>query len=147
MKNGDYEVVVDSSQVSKMRDNSHYMSIDSDGFKIVPLNAAALNVQACIANIALSSDKEGFHIRTLNVYATEDGNEVKVAEIKVYGEVVAEDERLKSLLTNMALNLDEMDYLIFRDSDIKDLSVDYKLLNRKRKELLLQASTIKPFFI
>ena len=145
MKNGDYEVVVDSSQVSKMRDNSHYMSIDSDGFKIVPLNAAALNVQACIANIALSSDKEGFHIRTLNVYATEDGNEVKVAEIKVYGEVVAEDERLKSLLTNMALNLDEMDYLIFRDSDIKDLSVDYKLLNRKRKELLLQASTIKPF--
>ena len=145
MKNGDYEVVVDSSQVSKMRDNSNYMSIDSDGFKIVPLNAAALNVQACIANIALSSDKEGFHIRTLNVYATEDGNEVKVAEIKVYGEVVAEDERLKSLLTNMALNLDEMDYLIFRDSDIKDLSVDYKLLNRKRKELLLQASTIKPF--
>lgn len=145
IKNGDYEVVVDSSQVSKMRDNSHYMSIDSDGFKIVPLNAAALNVQACIANIALSSDKEGFHIRTLNVYATEDGNEVKVAEIKVYGEVVAEDERLKSLLTNMALNLDEMDYLIFRDSDIKDLSVDYKLLNRKRKELLLQASTIKPF--
>jgi len=145
MKNGDYEVVVDSSQVSKMRDNSHYTSIDSDGFKIVPLNAAALNVQACIANIALSSDKEGFHIRTLNVYATEDGNEVKVAEIKVYGEVVAEDERLKSLLTNMALNLDEMDYLIFRDSDIKDLGVDYKLLNRKRKELLLQASTIKPF--
>lgn len=145
MKNGDYEVVVDSSQVSKMRDNSHYVSIDPDGFKIVPLNAAALNVQACIANIALSSDKEGFHIRTLNVYATEDGNEVKVAEIKVYGEVVAEDERLKSLLTNMALNLDEMDYLIFRDSDIKDLSVDYKLLNRKRKELLLQASTIKPF--
>jgi len=54
MKNGDYEVVVDSSQVSKMRDNSHYTSIDSDGFKIVPLNAAALNVQACIANIALS---------------------------------------------------------------------------------------------
>ena len=145
MKNGEYEVIVDSSQVSKMRDNSFYTGIDSEGFKIVPLNSAAIQPQACLANMALSSDKEGFHIRTLNVYATENSNEVKVAEIKVYGEVVAEDERLKDLLTNMALNLDEMDYLIFRDSDIKDLGVDYKLLNRKRKELLLQASTIKPF--
>jgi len=145
MKNGEYEVIVDSSQVSKMRDNSFYTGIDSEGFKIVPLNSAAIQPQACLANMALSSDKEGFHIRTLNVYATENSNKVKVAEIKVYGEVVAEDERLKDLLTNMALNLDEMDYLIFRDSDIKDLGVDYKLLNRKRKELLLQASTIKPF--
>jgi len=145
MNNGDYDVNIDSFQISEMRDNSYYTSIDPDGFKIVPLNAAALSPQACIANIAMSSDQEGFHIRKLEVYATEDGNEVKVAEIKVYGEIVAEDERLKSLLTNMALNLTEMDYLIFKDSDIKDLGVDYKLLNRKRKELLLQASTIKPF--
>lgn len=145
MNNGDYDVNVDSFQISEMRDNSYYTSIDPDGFKIVPLNAAALTPQACIANIAMSSEQEGFHIRKLEVYATENGLDVKVAEIKVYGEIVAEDERLKSLLTNMALNLTEMDYLIFRDSDIKDLGVDYKLLNRKRKELLLQASTIKPF--
>lgn len=145
MNNGDYDVNVDSFQISEMRDNSYYTSVDADGFKIVPLNAAALQPQACIANVAMSSEQEGFHIRKLEVYATENGVDVKVAEIKVYGEIVAEDERLKSLLTNMALNLTEMDYLIFRDSDIKDLGVDYKLLNRKRKELLLQASTIKPF--
>ena len=145
MNKGDYEVNVDSFQISEMRDNSYYTSINPDGFKIVPLNSSALNVQACLANVAMSSEKEGFHIRKLEVYATENGIDAKVAEIKVYGEVVAEDERLKSLLTNMSLNLTEMDYLIFRESDIKDLSVDYKLLNRKRKELLLQASTIKPF--
>ena len=145
MSNGDYIVNVDLFQISEMRDNSHYTSIDAEGFKIVPLNADALYSQACLANVAMSSEQEGFHIRKLEVYATEDGVDVKIAEIKVYGEVVAEDERLKDLLTNMALNLDETDYLIFRDSDIKDLGVDYKLLNRKRKELLLQASTIKPF--
>ena len=145
MNNGDYDVNVDSFQISEMRDNSYYTSVNADGFKIVPLNAAAIQPQACIANVAMSSEQEGFHIRKLEVFATENGLDVKVAEIKVYGEIVAEDERLKSLLTNMALNLTEMDYLIFRDSDIKDLGVDYKLLNRKRKELLLQASTIKPF--
>jgi len=145
MNNGDYDVNVDSFQISEMRDNTFYNGIDANGFKLVPLNAAALQPQACLANIALSSEKEGFHIRKLEVYATENGTDVKVAEIKVYGEVVGEDERLKTLLTNMALNLTEMDYLIFRDSDIKDLGVDYKLLNTKRKELLLQASTIKPF--
>jgi len=145
MNNGDYDVHVDSFQISEMRDNTFYNGIDANGFKLVPLNASALQPQACLANIVMSSEKEGFHIRKLEVYATENGTDVKVAEIKVYGEIVAEDERLKTLLTNMALNLTEMDYLIFRDSDIKDLGVDYKLLNRKRKELLLQASTIKPF--
>jgi hypothetical protein len=145
MKNGDYEVNVDNFQTSEMRDSSFYNGLDSEGFKVVPLNATALHPTACLANIALSSEIEGFHIRKLEVFADQDGVETKIAEIKVYGEVVAEDERLKTLLTNMALNLDEMDYLIFRDSDIKDLGVDYKLLNAKRKELLLQASTIKPF--
>ena len=145
MNKDDYEVIVDSYQTSSMKPSTLYSGLDSENFKIVSPTADMLQPTACLANIALSSEVEGFHIRKLEVYATENGSEIKIAEIKIYGEVVAEDERLKDLLTNMALNLDETDYLIFRESDIKDLGVDYKLLNRKRKELLLQASTIKPF--
>lgn len=145
MINGDYEVQVDAQQITEMQAYDTYTSIDAEGFKVIPLNMSAVQPEACVSNIALSSSVEGFHTRDLIVYAVEDGVDVKVAEIKVYGEVVAEDERLKDLLTNMALNLDELDYLIFKDSDIKDLGVDYKILNQKRKELLLQASTIKPF--
>jgi len=142
---GDYEVQVDDSQIAEMQPYNTYTSIDAEGFKVIPLNMSAIQPEACVSNVALGSSIEGFHIRDLIVYVIENGIEVKVAEIRVYGEVVAEDERLKDLLTNMALNLDELDYLIFKDSDIKDLGVDYKILNQKRKELLLQASTIKPF--
>lgn len=142
---GDYEVQVDDSQIAEMQPYNTYTSIDAEGFKVIPLNMSAIQPEACVSNVTLGSSIEGFHIRDLMVYVIENGIEVKVAEIRVYGEVVAEDERLKDLLTNMALNLDELDYLIFKDSDIKDLGVDYKILNQKRKELLLQASTIKPF--
>lgn len=145
MVKGDLEVVVDKFQLAEMQPSSSYTAIDQDGFKVIPLNMSAIQPEACVSNIALSSEVEGFHVRDLSVFVIEDGVDVKVAEIKIYGEVVAEDERLKDLLTNMALNLDELDYLIFKDSDIKDLGVDYKLLNEKRKELLLQASKIKPF--
>lgn len=145
MVKGDLEVVVDKFQLAEMQPSSSYTAIDQDGFKVIPLNMSAIQPEACVSNIALSSEFEGFHVRDLSVFVIEDGVDVKVAEIKIYGEVVAEDERLKDLLTNMALNLDELDYLIFKDSDIKDLGVDYKLLNEKRKELLLQASKIKPF--
>ena len=145
MVKGDLEVVVDKFQLTEMQPSSSYTAIDQDGFKVIPLNMSAIQPEACVSNIALSSEAEGFHVRDLSVFVIEDGVDVKVAEIKIYGEVVAEDERLKDLLTNMALNLDELDYLIFKDSDIKDLGVDYKLLNEKRKELLLQASKIKPF--
>lgn len=145
MVRGDLEVIKDEMQLSEMKTSTLYSGLDSENFKIVSPTADMLQPTACIANIALSSEIEGFHIRTLEIFASTNGVDVKVASLKIYGEVVAEDERLKDLLTNMALNLDEMDYLIFRDSDIKDLGVDYKVLNRKRKELLLQASTIKPF--
>ena len=45
----------------------------------------------------------------------------------------------------MGMLLEESDYFIFKKSDIKELSTDWKILNEKRKELLLQASQIKPF--
>ena len=96
-------------------------------------------------NITLNSAIAGPHIRNLNVYNESAGIKTLVAIIEVYGEVVPEDERLKILLQNFGATLAESDFMLFKDHDISEMSVDYKLLNRKRKELLLELHNIKPF--
>lgn len=92
-------------------------------------------------NIAISSEHEGIHKRILQIKA---GTTV-VAEIEFYGEVEAEDQRLKILLGNLGASLEEEDFMIFKSHDISEMHPDYQLLNRKRKELLLELNNIKPF--
>ena len=96
-------------------------------------------------NIALNSLKAGPHVRNLHIYHSAAGVKTLIADIEVYGEVVAEDERTKILLQNFGATLDESDFMLFKDHDISEMSPDYKLLNKKRKELLLELHNIKPF--
>lgn len=95
------------------------------------------------ANVALSSTGESRHERVLIITDDFDGH--IVAEIKVYGETVGEDERLKDLLQNMGATLDDSDFIIFKEHDINEMSPDWMLLNQKRRELLLELHNIKPF--
>lgn len=105
-----------------------------------------LDNQAFQLNVAISSTQEGRHERILFLYGFDDeNNRHTIAEIKFYGEVVGEDERLTTLLSNLGATLEEGDFLLFKDHDIKEQSPDQILLNRKRKELLLELSNIKPF--
>ena len=96
-------------------------------------------------NITLNSLTPGPHVRDLNIYHNANNVKTLIATIEVYGEVVAEDERLKVLLQNFGATLDESDFMLFKDHDISEMSPDYKLLNKKRKELLLELHNIKPF--
>jgi len=96
-------------------------------------------------NVTLSSTKAGPHARNLYVYHLADGVKTLLAQIEFYGEVVAEDERLKVLLQNFGASLSESDFMLFKDHDISEMSPDYILLNQKRKELLLELHNIKPF--
>ena len=117
-----------------------------NGFKIYEKNDfKTLSNQALQLNIALKSDQDGPHRRVLGIYDIVNGIETQVAQITFYGEVVAEDERLRVLLQNFGATLDEGDFLLFKEHDISEQAVDYKLLNRKRKELLLELHNIKPF--
>lgn len=131
-------VAIDKFQERTLLDNSYQTGTTQDGLKIVNNQAKAIPLDC---KIALNSEIEGFHVRTLNISI----NNSKIAEVRVYGEVEGEDERLSVLLENMGMNLEAIDYYIFKDSDIKEAATDYILLNQKRKELLLQASEIKPF--
>lgn len=141
-KNGDLYIQTDNIQSETILNNSNISEIDSDGCKVVSSNLKPIPV---LSKIALKSEVDNFHIRTLNVYEKTETSRTKIAAIKIYGEVECEDERLKVLLTNMGMNLDNTDFYIFKSSDIQEGSPDFKILNEKRKELLLQASQIKPF--
>ena len=135
-------IQIDNSQVGQLLPATTSVST-SNGVKVVTDNLKATPITS---QIALNSDIEGFHIRTLSVTELIDGAETReIAQIKVYGEVEGEDERLRTLLSNMGMNLDDLDYFIFKDSNIQEQSPDFIILNQKRKELLLQASQIKPF--
>ena len=139
---GELFVRKDTYQLSDLQFSSNSTS-NQGGLKVVTTN---MKSEPIIAQIALTSEEEGLHIRTLNIYEFSDGGITNtVATIKVYGEVEGEDERLKVLLTNIGMNLDNIDYYLFKDSNIQEQSPDFILLNQKRKELLLQASQIKPF--
>ena len=94
-------------------------------------------------NIALSSQFEKRHSRILEI--KDDADDRTIAEIKVYGETVGEDERLKNLLQNLGATLDDGDFIIFKEHDINEMGINWQLMNRKRKELLLELHNIKPF--
>lgn len=141
LTNGIPVVVENKSDKIDLVDYSVVDSVDLNGFKILnTIDRSAIQV-----NVALKSDKEGLHKRTLYISAEVNGVKTKIAEILFYGEVVAEDERLKILLQNLGATLDVTDFLLFKDHDISEMSPDYILLNQKRKELLLELHNIKPF--
>jgi hypothetical protein len=68
-----------------------------------------------------------------------------IAEITFYGEGETEDERLRALLMSMGNDILPSDSIIFDASDVKEENPDWTLINRKRKELLLEYSNIFPY--
>lgn len=141
--NGVLEINKDEFQIHKLLDSTVSVSTNSQGFKIIN-NAIPLVPIKC--NIALSSEEDSFHLGLLDIFEIEgDGAEVLIATIRIYGETESEDERLATLLSNIGMSLTEDEHLVLRDSNVLEFSPDFILLNQKRKELLLQASQIKPF--
>ena len=137
------KIIVDNKKTVSfdLEDNGIIESTDANGIKsLTTPNQVALQV-----NLALSSKIAGPHKRSLQIYQSVSGTETLIAEIQIYGEVIEEDERLSVLLSNFGATLDVGDFMLFKTHDISEMSPDFKLLNRKRKELLLELHNIKPF--
>lgn len=60
----------------------------------------------------------------------------EIARFSIYGQTEIEDVRFKINLNNIGVQISDDTAKIFKESDIKDNAVDYRLLNRKRKEML-----------
>ena len=101
------------------------------------INHASLQI-----NVAFGPTGEDSYKSILYI---EDGDAKTVAEITFYGEGETEDERLKALLMSMGNDILPSDSIIFDASDVKEQNPDWTLVNRKRKELLLEYSNIFPY--
>jgi hypothetical protein len=139
----DGKIIVDEKQSLEF-DLEPYSYIDSIDYNFIK-EISTPNQVAMQVNVALSSTTAGPHRRTLCVYQSINNVELLIAEIVIYGEVVEEDERLSTLLSNFGATLDAGDFMLFKTHDISEMSPDFKLLNSKRKELLLELHNIKPF--
>lgn len=60
----------------------------------------------------------------------------EIARFSIYGQTEIEDVRFKINLNNLGVNIGDDVAKIFKESDIKDNTVNYSLLNKKRKEML-----------
>ena len=60
----------------------------------------------------------------------------RIAYFRVYGETESEDERLEANMRLLGISLTEEDEFIFKQSDVTEDGIDYRLLNRKRKEMM-----------
>jgi hypothetical protein len=97
-------------------------------------------------NFALQADVEGVYAGIIEIADTTftTGDNI-IFSINVEGEVIAEDERLGSLLQNFGRDITTDQELILRDSDVNEDNPDFILLNQKRKEMLLQGEQIWPY--
>jgi hypothetical protein len=131
------EIITDTLEVEV--DNSLNDTIITDG----KISSNNINTRSLQLNIGLNSDVEDLYERKLIIEEKISG--IRIAEIIFYGETIAEDERFKILLSNFGMSLFPEDQTIFRESDINEFAIDYKLINRKRKEMLLEGKNIFPF--
>lgn len=96
-------------------------------------------------NVGFSSDLGGSYIGNLEIYHRVGNTDTLFSIISFFVDVEVEDERFTLMLDNLGSKINNKDYFIFDKSNLKDSEVDYKLLNAKRKELLLEFHNIFPY--
>lgn len=72
-------------------------------------------------------------------------NVSKILEVNFYGQIIAEDERLKVLANNLGRTFNNSDSLILRNHDPNEPFPNYEEINEKRKELLIAGEEIFPY--
>ena len=98
-----------------------------------------------VAFKASESSAESTYKRTLIMSYEEGYNKYEIARITFFAETIEEDERLKVWNENLGYNLKQEDSIIFKQSDIHEYMPNFKLLNEKRKELMLEGNNIYPY--
>lgn len=138
-----------------LKDTSSLKYIPNDGpdcetlivntFDRYEINLESANVSKALPiHIGFMAD-EKFDATTYNRTLIMSYNDNIIAKIKLYAETIEEDERLKIWNDNLGYNITPEDTIIFDKSDLNEFKPNYKLLNEKRKELMLEGSNIYPY--
>jgi hypothetical protein len=114
-----------------------------------PSLLSAIDLKAPLQiNIAFSPNDESKFERTLNIYWNQSGptpSRTKIAEFRLYGEGVEEDDRFRVWAQNFGIKFLKEDANILKEYDIKEAFPDVKSLNQARKELLVSKEHIYPY--
>jgi hypothetical protein len=109
---------------------------------------AAMNVEEKMMqyHFGFSAGTEGVYNKLFVLQdVTFPYNPILLAQVFMIGEAEGEDARLGRLLQNFGRDVTETQELIMRDSNVYEDLPDYSLLNKKRKEMLLQGDEIWPY--
>lgn len=104
------------------------------------------NVDGITLNIAVTSEIEGEFQEILELYlVNEFDEETLLATINLYAEIEEEDERFTNLLDTLGQELNQDDSLVFRETSVLEDFKNEVVLNKKRKELILEYGNIIPY--
>jgi hypothetical protein len=136
IKETTHDLVLDKATVTYI--NNRKVVYNQINGTLVHLRTSPMQINVGFEPTSENKFENTLYIKTKNT-------NVIIAEINVYGEGIEEDERLRDLLVNLGHDLLPEDYKIFYNSDVKEESIDWQLINTKRKELLLEHSNIFPY--
>lgn len=143
---------VDLSQITpfiEYKDNLSFNLIDGSLDTIVSGKRKLLNIDynnIIDCNIKIGYKESGVYYRYLNVYLVDNssGKKYILLKLKISCNIISEDDRLNTILTNLGVELSKNDEYIFRKSDINEPLPNVKIINEKRKEFILEYSNIIP---
>ena len=139
------KVMSENSSQTESTDGSNRTTGTSNG--IATTNA--VDGEGIKIKAIFSAGEEGSFENTIRITAVnqDDLSETVVAEIFIYTEVEEHDERLGTLINNFYkdVEVDQQDFFIFKDVDIKEGYPDWTIINTKLKELLLTGKDLKNY--
>lgn len=144
-----YYINKDKEQVLETTYDASYSDINVSGatYTNIPnsYDINKLREDYLTANIGFSSSEENSHIGKVNVYFKNNISKEQIGEIFFFVDTVAEDTRLPLLLETMGHTLNNKDFLIFDTTNVNEEEIDFAVVNKKRKELLLEFHNIFPY--
>lgn len=128
---------------------------ENDQYNVETANATSVVQSTMQVNCMLRPTTAGVHGNALSVYLRRNYDDGKtpttepttecIIQLDLYCEAVGEDERLVKRLADFGEYISDKEEYIFRNSDINEDNPDYKALNLKRKEFLIELHNIKPY--
>jgi len=137
---------MDAVKIENLRSNPvEFDHVDQDAHDIVYKKNAEWRSQAAAVDICFCNRNDEYMTfrRDLKLYYVDANNvEYHIGTFVVYAKSVEEDERLTTMCQNLGYDINNVDFSIFQDSDIKEQLVDYELMNQKRKEIIMEGHNI-----
>lgn len=110
--------------------------------EVLEVGVSGLNTYIIFSSVAYPNYLNSYNISDFRITWI---NSNILATISLYGETESEDERFRIVLENFGKKIDLENEYIFRESDIHEELPNYELLNKKRKELLIEGDNIYPY--